>query len=353
MTRRRLLQLLPAATAPIRFADAASVLAEDDPNNTKIAHRINARQITDEDLAFLRQIGLKWARLEFGNEDAPLDYLRATQERFARYGMRIYSGVHYAYRTLNVQLGRANRDRDIEIYQRFIRNLGKLGIPVASYDFHPANTYTTSEVERRGYRTRVFDVADFRTRVEKQAFDREYDAEEMWRNYTYFVKAVLPVAEESGVKLALHPDDPPLAKMNGVAKLFTHYEGYARAEKIAGGSKNWGLTFCAGTWAEGGDKMGKNVFEMIEDFGSRGKLVEVHFRNVSSPLPRFEETFPDDGYMDMYQVMKALRKVRFAGAAEPDHVPQLIGDTGVRRAGTAYIIANMRALLRRANEEVG
>jgi mannonate dehydratase len=199
----------------------------------------------------------------------------------------------------------------------------------------------------------VFDLADFRGRVEKQAFDREYGAEEIWSNYTYFTKAVLPVAEEAGVKLALHPDDPPVAKMNGVAKLFTHYEGYARAEKIAGGSRNWGLTFCVGTWSEGGDKMGKDVFEMIRDFGGRGRIFEVHFRNVSSPLPRFEETFPDDGYMDMYQVMKALRQVKFSGAAEPDHVPQLAGDSGLRRAGTAYIIAYMRALLRRANEEVG
>ena len=196
-------------------------------------------------------------------------------------------------------------------------------------------------------------MEDFRKRVEKQAFEREYSADDMWANYTYFVKAVLPVAEEAGVRLALHPDDPPLAKMNGVAKLFTHYDGYARAEKIAGGSKNWGLTFCVGTWSEGGDKMGKDVFQMIKDFGGRKKIFEVHFRNVSSPLPRFEETFPDDGYIDMYQVMKALRQVKFDGPAEPDHVPGLVGDTGMRRAGTAYIIANMKALLRRANEEVG
>ena len=83
------------------------------------------------------------------------------------------------------------------------------------------------------------------------------------------------------MKLALHPDDPPLAKMNGVAKLFTHYDGYRRAEQIAGNSRNWGLTFCVGTWSEGGDRMGKNVFEMIRDFGGRGKIFEVHFRNVT------------------------------------------------------------------------
>lgn len=344
---RRSFLYLPAA------ALAAAPISEDDPKNTKIAHRINARQITDDDIAFLRQIGLKWARLEFGNEDTTLDYLRAIQQRFAKYDIKIFSGVHYAYRTLEVQLGRPGRDKQIEIYQRFLRDIGKLGIPVASYDFHPANTYTTSEVMRRGYKTRVFDVDDFRKRVEKQAFEREYSEDDIWANYTYFVKAVLPVAEDAGVKLALHPDDPPIKKMNGVAKLFTHYDGYARAEQIAGKSRNWGLTFCVGTWSEGGDKMGKNVFEMIRDFGSRGRIFEVHFRNVSSPLPRFEETFPDDGYMDMYQVMKALRQVKFHGAAEPDHVPQLIGDTGIRRAGTAYIIANMKALLRRANEEVG
>lgn len=328
-------------------------LPEDDPTNTKICHRINARTVTDDDLLFFKQIGLRYGRLEFGTADTPFEYLKATQERFAKYGIRILSGVHYSYRSLKVQLGQPGRDKDIETYRQFLRDCGKLGIPIASYDFHPANTYTTSEVERRGYRTRVFDLDDFRKRVEKQAFEREYSAEDIWANYTYFVKAVLPVAEESGVRLALHPDDPPVAKMNGVAKLFTHYDGYARAEKIADGSRNWGLTFCVGTWSEGGDKMGKDVFAMIKDFGGRKKIFEVHFRNVSSPLPRFEETFPDDGYMDMYQVMKALRQVTFDGPAEPDHVPGLVGDTGIRRAGTAYIVANMKALLRRANEEVG
>ena len=326
---------------------------EDDPSNTKLAHRLNARGITDDDLLFLKQIGMRWARLEFGAEPTPFETLRATQQRFARYGIRIFSGVHYAYRSLKVQLGQPGRDQDIETYRTFLRDLGKLEIPVASYDFHPANTYTTNQVERRGYLTREFSTDDFRKKVEKQQFDREYSAEEIWDHYTYFFKAVLPVAEEAGVKLALHPDDPPLAKMNGVAKLFTHVEGYRRAEQITGNSRYWGLTFCVGTWSEGGKEMGKDVFEMIRDFGGRGKIFEVHFRNVSSPLPHFVETFPDDGYMDMYQVMKALRQVRFSGAVEPDHVPQLAGDSGLRRAGTAYCIAYMRALLRRANEEVG
>ena len=329
------------------------VIGENDPANIKIAHRINARAVTDDDLLFFRQVGLRWARLEFGEAPISLDQLRAIHERFRKAGMEVYSGVHYSYRTTRLQLGQPGRDQDIETYCGFIRNLGKLGIPIASYDFHPANTYTTAMVEHRGYTSREFDLADFRSKVEKRAFDRDYSADEMWANYTYFMKAVLPVAKEAGVKLALHPDDPPITPMNGVAKLFTHYNGYHRAEEIASGSPNWGLTFCVGTWSEGGDKMGKNVFEMIRDFGGRGKIFEVHFRNVTSPLPRFVETFPDDGYMDMYQVMKTLRQVKFNGSAEPDHVPRLAGDKGILPAGTAYCIASMRAMLRRANEEVG
>ena len=351
MNRRAVLRL--GALWPACLAGQGRAITEDDPANTKLAHRLNARTVTDDDLLFLKQIGLKWVRLEFGTGNTPFDYLLATQRRFEKYGMRIFSGVHYSYRALSVQLGKSGRDQEIETYRTFLRDLGKLGIPIASYDFHPANTYTTSMVERRAYKTRVFSVEEFRSKVERQAFEREYSADEIWANYTYFTKAVLPVAEEAGVKLALHPDDPPLPKMNGVAKLFTHYDGYRRAEQIANGSKNWGLTFCVGTWMEGGTQMGKDVFEMIRDFGGRGKIFEVHFRNVSSPLPRFEETFPDDGYFDMYQVMKALRQVKFAGAVEPDHVPQLVGDDGIRRAGTAYSIAYIRALLKRANEEVG
>jgi mannonate dehydratase len=325
---------------------------EEDPNNIKIAHRLDASSISDDDLLFLQQIGLKWVRLEFGVRPASFETILAQQRRFARFGMRIYSGVHYSYRSLRVQLGQPGRDRDIETYCRFVRDLGRLNIPISSYDFHPGNTYTTGFVQRRGYTAREFDLDDFRKKVEKQEFEREYNAEDLWANYTYFMKAVLPVAEQAGVKLALHPDDPPLAKMNGVAKLFTHYDGYRRAEQISGGSPNWGLTFCVGTWAEGGTKMGKDVFAMIQDFGGRGKIFEVHFRNVSGPLPHFVEAFPDDGYLDMYQVMKALRAVKFSGAAEPDHVPKLAGDSGLLRAGSAYCLVYMRALLKRANDEL-
>lgn len=352
--RRQFLKSMLVSGAMSLLAQAPAKRAvQDQTGDVKLAHRLNALSVTDDDLLFLQQIGLKWVRLEFPEAELGFDDLRRTQERYARFGIRVYSVVHPSYRSIRVQLGQPGRDQDIEIYCRLLRNLGRLDIPVASYDFHPANTYTTNYVQRRGYTAREFDLSDFRTRIEKQAFAREYSAEDIWSSYTYFMKAVLPVAAESGVKLALHPDDPPLARMNAVAKIFTDYNGYHRAEQIAGQSPYWGVTFCVGTWSEGGDRMGKNVFEMIRDFGGRGKIFEVHFRNVSGPLPHFVETFPDDGYMNMYEVMKALRQVNFNGAAEPDHVPKLAGDTGLMRAGTAYCIAYMRALLQRINEETG
>jgi len=327
-------------------------IAEDDSDNIKLARTISWNT-SDEDMLFFKQIGLRWARLEYGAQNPHVDNLCAVQKRFAQYGIQIYSARHDAYRSLKIQLGQPGRDEYIETYRTFTQSLGKLGILVSIHDFHPANTYTTNHVEHRGYRAREFDEHEFRSKVEKNRFEKEYSAEEIWENYTYFLKAVLPVAEESNVTLALHPDDPPLDWMNGVAKLFVHYDGYRRAEEIAGGSKHWGLRLCVGTWAEGGDQMGKDVFGIIEDFGGRGKIFDVDFRNVSSPLPRFVETFPDDGYLDMYQVMKALRQINYTGTVVPDHIPQLVGDTGIRRAGTAYCIAYMGSLIRRANEEVG
>jgi mannonate dehydratase len=102
-----------------------------------------------------------------------------------------------------------------------------------------------------------------------------------------------------------------------------------------------------------GKRRGDDCGVVSFNFRKRRKIFDVHFRNVSAPLPHFVETFPDDGYLDTSRVMRELRAVGFDGAMEPDHVPQLVGDKGIRPAGTAYCIASMRSYLRRANEEVG
>ena len=139
--------------------------------------------ISDDDILFLQQIGLRSILVNFNPADASLDAMRRVQERFARHNIKIFGGLNYTYRSLKIQLGQPGRDEDIEHYQTFLRNLGRLDIPVATYDFHPANTYTTAIVTHRGYTVREFSVEDFRAKVEKQQFDREYSADEIWANY--------------------------------------------------------------------------------------------------------------------------------------------------------------------------
>ena len=343
------------AAAPPAARAAVQKIDEYDPENTKIATQINSTA-SDDQLLFLKQIGLRWVQVTFG-QSAPYEVIKSTQEKFARFGLKIHCGIQESgYRTQKIQLGKPGRDEELEKFQTFIRDMGRAGIFCSKIDFHPGNTYTTKEiVTPRGYKVREYNVDEFHKSVEKQMFDRVYTADDIWANYTYFIKAVLPVAEKADVRLALHPDDPPTAAsamMNGVAKIFVNYDGYRRADELVGRSKHWGLTFCVGTWSEGGKEMGKDVFGIIQDFGARGKIFCVHFRNVSSPLPVFHETFQDDGYMDMYQVMKAFRQVKCTASLIPDHYPSLVNDPGHRIADT-YSIAYMRALLRRANEEVG
>jgi mannonate dehydratase len=353
-SRRDMLKLAAAASATgagPALSLAAPRISEYDPDNTKLATMVNVRA-DDDELLFLKQIGLRWVHAEFG-DDAPYDVIKNFQTRLARYGLKIHCGILDSYRSTRLQLGQPGRDQDIEKFQTFLGDLGRLGVFCSKIDFHPGNTYTTTMIESpRGYKVRQFDLDDFHNKVEKQRFERVYTADDMWANYTYFIKAVLPVAEKADVRLALHPDDPPIPMMNGVAKLFIHYDAIKRADEIAGHSKYWGLTLCVGTWSEGGSKMGKDVFGMIQDFGARGKIFAVHFRNVSSPLPRFHETFQDDGYLDMYQVMKAFRQARCTASLIPDHYPGMVGDANRRLANT-YSVSYMRALLRRANEEVG
>jgi mannonate dehydratase len=195
-----------------------------------------------------------------------------------------------------------------------------------------------------------------------------FTPDEIWDNYIYFIKKVVPVAEEAGVRIGIHPDDPPQPVLAGVPRcIFGNFDGYKRALEIAN-SPNIGMCLCVGCWLEGGKLMGKDVVETIKYFGGKKKLFKVHFRNVSAPLPHFTETLMDDGYYDMYKVMKAMVDVNFEGIAIPDHIPGLgnppagpqgAGGRGAGAAqfrpnpGLAYSIAYMNALLKAAQSNRG
>ena len=143
------------------------------------------------------------------------------------------------------------------------------------------------------------------------------------------------------MRIGIHPDDPPVPVLAGVPRcIFGNFEGYKRAMEIAN-SPNVGICLCCGTWLEGGRTLThKDPEEMIRYFGAE-KIWKIHFRNVSAPLPHFVETFMDNGYYDMYKIMKALHDVRFDGIVILDHTPNL---TGGHYAQQSYGFAYMKAL---------
>ena len=330
----------------------------DCPIGIKIAAQMPPEP-TEEDLAFVRQMGLEYVVLWTGGDKASYEYYASRRELFERAGLKVYGfGNRSVHNQDAIVLNLPNRDEKIKEYKAHLCNLGKAGIPYTTYA-HMANGIWSTEREptRGGAIARAFDLEkaqrghwDGVLYTAPLSHGRRYTEDEIWENYVYFIKAVTPVAEEAGVLIGIHPDDPPVPELGGVPRcIFSSFEGYKRALEIAD-SPSVGMCLCVGCWLEGGDLMGRDVLETIHYFGERNKLFKVHFRNVSAPLPHFVETFLDDGYADVYQVMKALREVNFSGVLIADHIPMMAND---RRVATAFTIGYVRALVERANADVG
>lgn len=314
---------------------------------------------TPEDLQFAQQLGVQYAVLWTDGAHAGYDYYASRRELFEQAGLKIYGfGNVDVHNQDAIVLNLPGRDEKVEQYKQHLRALGRAGIPYTTYA-HMANGIWSTEPEttRGGAPARAFDLAKAEAGhwhgqryFMPLSHGREYSEDEIWENFSYFIREVAPVAEEAGVRIGIHPDDPPGIDLAGVPRcVFGNFQGYQRALDIAN-SPNVGVCFCVGCWLEGGELMGKGLLESIRSFAEQGKLFKVHFRNVDAPLPHFVETFVDDGYADMYTVMRELREVGFNGVAIADHIPLMGGD---RRLGTAYTVAYMKALLQRANAEVG
>lgn len=311
---------------------------------------------SDEEMAFVRQMGVEYAVTWIDSAKASPEYYRSRREHFAQGGIQLYGlGNSSVHNVDAITLNLPNRDEKVAEYKAHLRNLGQADIPYTTYA-HMANSVwsTPPEQTRGGSRARAFDLARLAEASgggftgEGLTHDRFYTEEELWDNFASFAAEIAPVAEEAGVRIGIHPDDPPGVPLGGVPRpIFSSFDGYKRALEIAD-SPNVGMCLCIGCWLEGGEAMGRDVVEAIHYFGGQGKIFKVHYRNVDKPLPHFVETFVDDGYFDMYQAMRALAEVGYDGTLIPDHIPQM-GDDG--RLGTAYTLAYMRALQKRAEEE--
>jgi mannonate dehydratase len=312
---------------------------------------------SEEQLLFLKQIGAEYVSVGSTPELRTAEGFNQIKKRFADAGITVWNiGNTDVHNMPEVTLNLPGRDEKIEQYKQYLRNLGTAGIRYTTYAHMGNGIWSSGRAEVRGAPAREFDLSSPNKEgvwagkrwKEPLSHGRAFTPEEIWDSYTYFIKQVVPVAEEVGVRIGIHPDDPPVPVLGGVPRcIFSNFEGYRRALEIAD-SPNVGICLCCGTWLEGGRQLtGKDPEEMIRHFGA-DKIWKIHFRNVSVPLPHFVETFMDNGYYDMYRIMKALRDVDFDGIVILDHSPRMVGGN---YAQTAYGFAYMRALLSRAQAE--
>ncbi len=310
---------------------------------------------SDEQLLFLKQLGIQYVSVGSTPDLRTAEGFLAIKKRYADAGITVWNiGNTSVHNMPEVTLNLPGRDQKIEEYKQYLRNLGKAGIYYTTYAHMGNGIWSSGRSEIRGASGREFNMADpnkqgvwdGKTWKEPLSHGREFTQQEIWENFTYFIKQVAPVAEENSVRIGIHPDDPPVPVLAGVPRcIFGNFEGYRRALEIAN-SPNVGICLCCGTWLEGGKALtGKDPEEMIRYFGAK-KIWKIHFRNVSAPLPHFVETFMDNGYYDMFKIMKALHDVKFDGIVILDHSPTL---TGGNYAQTAYGVAYMRALLSRVS----
>ncbi|MBT4499374.1 MAG: mannonate dehydratase, partial [Gemmatimonadetes bacterium] len=176
---------------------------------------------------------------------------------------------------------------------------------------------------------------------------RAYTTEEMWANYEYYLERLLPVAEEAGITLALHPDDPPVPSLGGIPRLFHDFAGFKRAIDTFD-SPNHGLDFCMGCWSEMGGH--EKVMEGIRHFAGRKRIVYIHFRDVIGGPDCFHECFIDEGQVDTFEVVKTLKELDFDGFMITDHVPHVVGDSPWGHRGRAHAIGFMQALIQVADK---
>ncbi len=257
----------------------------------------------------------------------------------------------------SIMLGKSpDRDRAIDEICQMIRNAGKAGIPALKYNMSILGIPRTEPVKGRG--TSIASSFVYaRAKEEPALTEAGRVTEDMaWERITYFVKRVIPVAEDSKVKLLVHPHDPGMPRgkgFRGVERVLGSVDGLKRFVNIVDSSCH-GLNFCIGTVAEMLPDPAAEIFDVIRYFGSRRKIFNVHFRNIKGGFLDFREAYQDEGDMDMLKVMRVLREVRYDGMVMPDHVPSIPGDPGDYtggKVGFSFALGYIRALMQAVGAE--
>jgi mannonate dehydratase len=244
----------------------------------------------------------------------------------------------------NILLGKEGRDQDLEKVIACIEIAGEIGLEVLTYNF-------TALRASEGYAARVAggrggsDLRDFDndriTKLPPLDSVGRHTEEQLWKRIEWFLKTVVPVAESAGIRLAVHPNDPPVPEYRGVAQPLSTLDGLKRLIEIVDSPSN-SLFFDTGVTTE----IGQDAAEAIRFFGSRNRIAHVHFRNVRVETPRYKyvETFLDEGDCDIQACMKAFKEVEYSGLLDPDHTPGITDDTPDTRIGWAFTVGQLVSL---------
>ena len=286
-----------------------------------------------------------------------LEDLQCLKNQIESHGLRL--AIVEGYLPIErLKLGRDVDGSELAAMKALLRHMGQLGIPLLCYNFMAGTDWVRTRLdapERGGARVTEFDLAAAERAVSLSATastissDR-ISADELWVNLERLLRELLPVAEECGVFLAMHPDDPPLPEFQGKARIMNSVENFERLVQLVPSAHN-GICFCQGTFAA----MGVDIPATIRRLGPHIRY--VHFRDVRATGPgHFVETFHDNGPTDMVAAMAAYREIGFTGPMRPDHVPQLIGEEngepGYTMLGRLFAYGYMRGLMQAAEKRV-
>jgi mannonate dehydratase len=317
-----------------------------------IQDQLPAEQINGENLSFFKAIGVDYLTINppplaaSGHGTGPLleepgeirDYFLETCELAEAHGLKLMNIALTGPDEITLAL--PERDRKIEQWCEVLQAMGEVGIPTLGYNFKPIGNFrTASTYGRGGARYSTFVYEEFSRNVPSHP-DKQIDEPRMWENLRYFLERVVPVAAEAGVRLALHPDDPPIPEpMAGAARIVSTLDQYRRIFELAPSPAN-AMLFCQGCVTE----MGVDVLQAIRDIGGLGKIVYVHFRNVRGSRRSFQEVFVDEGDVDMYAAMQTYKESGFEGPFMMDHTPGIPEDRA-GRAGHAFATGYIRAMI--------
>jgi len=291
-----------------------------------------APRADDAAMRRLKQIGVNHVNTLGGRIPWQEDEVRALVESLRRGGLTLGNMMIGGFP--NTIYGRPGRDEEIEKVQQSVRAAGRAGVPVVEYNFY-AHRLVEGYYETKGRAESGMTAFDYQ-RVKDLpplAAEGTHNLDEMWANITYFLKAVIPVAEESSVRLALHPNDPPAPLSRGSQQIMGSLEGWKRLIEIVP-SKSNGITFDCGVTRE----MGHDPVDVCRYFGSRDRINHVHFRNVQVRVPHedYTEVFLDDGQNNMFAVMKELVRQKYPRLVYPEHPRALDVDRDLTTVPTVY-----------------